>query len=1185
MRILYVEDDVRDADLTRRALATRSSGSLFEVETVSTVEEAQGRLEDDPQRYDLALIDLKLSNEDGMDLLRTIRQEGLPVAVVIVTGRGDEAAAVAALKAGADDYVVKRKDYLDNLALTLEDALHRFRSRETRRARPLRVLYAEHSANDIDLTRRHVARHASHIQLDVVHTGAEMLQRLASTSGRSVEAAPGADAFDILLLDYNLPGMNALEVLKEVRQRRGLDVPLVLVTGRGDEDVAVQTLKLGAADYVVKNPGYLHRLTSVLEDVFHRSQLARERAALQESERRYRSIFNGVQDAIVVESLSGEVLDVNVRACKMYGYPREVLLTKTVDDLVPEGAFKLVPAEVPEDELKGKPFESVNVRANGEHFPVEITGELQTVGGETVLLVVARDITERKRAEEELRNAEREKETILDSLVEHVIHEDEDMRVLWANRAACESAGMTREELIGGHCYRVWAEQSTPCEDCPVRRAMATGQPHEVQKSTPDGREWFIRGYPVRDEEGDVVGGIEVTLEITERRRAEMALRRHMERLETLHMVDRAILEARSPKATAQAALGHLRSLVPCVGAGVVTFDLEAPALTLFALDTAEWITAEPGTRLSLEGVMAEVEALREGELFVDAGIDSLSESPPILETLEAAGVRSYVAAPLAARGELIGALGLVSGVPDAFPPEDVDIVREVADQLAVALHQARLSAALETERRRLETTVNHAPEGIVLLDAERRVLLANPTAQDTLASLSERSEAGALASLAGRPVEELLARATAGRRHALTADGRTFELVVRPIGEADGDAEGWVMVIDDVTEQRQRESQVQRQERLAAMGQLAGGIAHDFRNFLSSIVLFADMALRHPDLPSVLVSAMETIISESEQASGLVQQILDFSRRSRMTIQPLDLRPFVQEVVYVLERTIPESISMRHETGPGRYVVQADPTRIQQVLMNLALNARDAMPDGGELRIGLSRVTIAPDERPPRVDMDPGDWVCLAVSDTGVGITEEIEDHLFEPFFTTKEPGQGTGLGLAQVHGIIDQHQGAVEVETEVGVGTTFRCYLPAYEGDQARVEHTAPSEMPQGHGEMILVVEDESRVREAVQSLLLSLDYRVVTAAHGREALEICQVERLDLVITDLVMPEMGGRALVRALQKGYPEVPLLVITGYVGYTDDLEEGAVAGVIEKPLVPAALARAVRRTLDERGQ
>jgi CheY-like chemotaxis protein len=214
---------------------------------------------------------------------------------------------------------------------------------------------------------------------------------------------------------------------------------------------------------------------------------------------------------------------------------------------------------------------------------------------------------------------------------------------------------------------------------------------------------------------------------------------------------------------------------------------------------------------------------------------------------------------------------------------------------------------------------------------------------------------------------------------------------------------------------------------------------------------------------------------------------------------------------------------------------------------------------------------------------MAPGDWVCLAVSDTGVGITEEIQDHLFEPFFTTKEPGKGTGLGLAQVHGIVDQHRGAIDVETEVGAGTTFRCYLPAYEGDEADAERATPSEMPRGRGEMILVVEDESRVREAVRSLLLSLDYRVMVAANGREALALCEMERPALVITDLVMPEMGGRALMRTLQREHPDVRLLVITGYVGYTDDLEEGAVAGVIEKPFKPAGLAQAVRRTLDDR--
>jgi PAS domain S-box-containing protein len=741
-----------------------------------------------------------------------------------------------------------------------------------------------------------------------------------------------------------------------------------------------------------------------------------------------------------------------------------------------------------------------------------------------------------------------------------------------------------------------------------------------VAPRTPVDEEIFLREYSetlVRKLEDKVLqletSNQALEREVAERKRAERELRQHAGRLETLHMIDQAILEARSAQATAQAAMHHLRHLVPCTVAAAATFDFESRELTLFALDADEGFPVETGARLPLEGVAAQVESLREGGVFVEHDIeasvaeapDATPEPPAAIQALQAGGVRSYVAAPLQAQSagasrELLGALALGAGTPAAFTSEHAAVVREVADQLAVAIRQARLSAALETERRRLETTVDHAPAGIVLLDAEQRILLANPTARDDLHLLADVEVGDTLTRLGDRPLEELLAPDSAAHRHELSVpspergrgDGRTFELIVQPIGEAERQAEGWVLVLDDVTEQRQREAQVKRQERLAAVGQLAGGIAHDFRNFLASILLYADMAARHPDLPPTLVSSMEIIVGESEQATELVQQILDFSRRSAMKTQPLDLKPFVEEAVRVLERSIPENISVLHEAGPGSYVVEADPTRVQQVLMNLALNARDAMPEGGELCISLARTRIGPDEEPAgaegygRLVLTPGDWICLAVSDTGVGMTEEVKAHLFEPFFTTKGPGMGTGLGLAQVHGIVEQHHGHIDVETELAAGTTMRVYLPAHGGDDAAELDDEPQEMPRGRGETILVVEDEDRVRNAVCTLLRSLDYEVVDAADGEEALELCREEPPALVITDLVMPRMGGRALVRALRERYPHLSTLVTTGYAvdGDAEDLEADGILGVIEKPFEPCRLAQTVRRALEEVG-
>jgi PAS domain S-box-containing protein len=395
-----------------------------------------------------------------------------------------------------------------------------------------------------------------------------------------------------------------------------------------------------------------------------------------------------------------------------------------------------------------------------------------------------------------------------------------------------------------------------------------------------------------------------------------------------------------------------------------------------------------------------------------------------------------------------------------------------------------------------------------------------------------------------------------------------------------------------DVTERRRVEEQMHRQERLAAVGQLAGGVAHDFNNFLTTIMLYTHMLQHVENIPSDVVPLVETIRGESRRAAQLVQQILDFSRRSAMETEPVDLAAFVEETLAVLRQTLPENVRLLTEVGKGEYIVNADPTRIQQVLVNLALNACDAMPEGGDLRIALSEIAVRPGEKLPVADMRPGEWVCLSVADTGTGMTADVLSHTFEPFFTTKGP-RGTGLGLSQVYGIVQQHGGRVGIDTELGCGTTFWVYLPAYRAEEGAEEGSEEkATVLGGRGEIILFVEDEERVREAGQQVLESLGYRVLTASNGREALGLYrtaeethleQSRGIDLVLTDMVMPEMGGKDLIQELRRINPDVKILAITGHTMREDILElrEQGFVEVIYKPLDGSRLGEAVRLALD----
>ena len=426
--------------------------------------------------------------------------------------------------------------------------------------------------------------------------------------------------------------------------------------------------------------------------------------------------------------------------------------------------------------------------------------------------------------------------------------------------------------------------------------------------------------------------------------------------------------------------------------------------------------------------------------------------------------------------------------------------------------------------------------------------------------------------------------------------DGREIILDARVqlVHDEEGQPVGIVGVSTDVTDQKALQLQLRRHERLAAVGQLAAGIAHDFRNLLTTIILYAGLPLRRSDLPSGLEQSLHTIVTEAEKATDLVQQILDFSSSSMIERRPLDLETLASDVLDVLRRTIPETVRITLKAGPGPYIVEADPGRLQQALTNLALNARDAMPGGGELRISLARMELGPSDQPPVADMNHGAWVCMTVSDTGTGMTPEVQQHLFEPFFTTKEVGEGTGLGLAQVYGIIRQHRGAIDVQTEPGDGTAFHIYLPASSRGSGASEGTPPpsrAEPPHGRGETILLVEDEEKVRAATERMLTNLGYTVLTAKNGREALALCQAPRwtqdenpIDLVIADVIMPEMGGRELLNALRRGSRSVRAIAITGYAlqeGEVEDLKSLGFARVVRKPFEVDDLASTVREVLD----
>ena len=386
--------------------------------------------------------------------------------------------------------------------------------------------------------------------------------------------------------------------------------------------------------------------------------------------------------------------------------------------------------------------------------------------------------------------------------------------------------------------------------------------------------------------------------------------------------------------------------------------------------------------------------------------------------------------------------------------------------------------------------------------------------------------------------------------------------------------------------ERRLLEQQLFQAQKLESLGTLAGGVAHDFNNLLTGIIGMIELALRQIDPTSKAYEYLAKLPEQGQRAAELISSLLTFSRQTISERQPLALLPLVKETVKVLKRTLPESIEVRmvwrEEEEP---IVLADATQMQQVIMNLATNARDAMPDGGQLTVELAAVRLEKQHCRHIADATPGDYVCLSVRDTGIGMTPEVQDRIFEPFFTTKDPGQGTGLGLAMVYGIVKNHNGFIEVRTQLGEDTELKIYFPAAHSQVLAKEECAHESLPRGT-EAVLLVEDDSTVLTVGQQMLETVGYTVLTASNGEQALEmyLARQEEISLVLTDITMPKMGGYDLYNELSRINQGVKVLLVSGYAleEEVSDLRTRGMKGLVRKPFDLKTLATTVKQALDE---
>jgi PAS domain S-box-containing protein len=797
---------------------------------------------------------------------------------------------------------------------------------------------------------------------------------------------------------------------------------------------------------------------------------------LRQGKREFESLAEHLPDVVARFDRDLRHLYVNPAVEKVTGLSQQAYVGKTNRELdMPEDLCAFW------DEETREVFETGRVRAiefemqtgdGHRHFESRMAPEFGPDGEVASVLAVVRDITDRIHAQEQLELERARLRTIIHNAPEGIVVADRQARVLMTNPAADRiyARPVPYGQKYDSHAsMQICQPDGTPCNprDLPLSRAALNGETivnAELAIIWPDGqrRDLLVNAAPIRDLEGIRAGAVGIFQDITERRRTRRAVERYAERLEALHQIDEAILAASSATEIVQTVLPYAQQLVSCTRASVSIFDRDTgEAILLGIFDDAEG-EVEAGTRVPMQPGWPS-ETLVQGAVRIVEDLQSLNERTPQMDTLLGEGIRAFVNLPLIVEGELLGTLNLGFDAPHQPADDELEIAREMADQLALGIRQARLYEQVQQHSQQLEEMVAHrtsalrrsearfrtifegAAIGIAVLDAEGHIATSNPALQEMLGYSEEELRDKTFAELTHpddlEPSMELYAELMDGRRgrygiekRYVRKDGsvRWVRPTVSLIRWAPDRSQHAVKMVEDITEEKQAREALINAEKLSIAGQLGASMAHEINNPLQSVIGCLGLAEESLAEGGEVARYLEVAREELRRAARIVTQMRDLHRQSRLEdATPTDLNAMVERVLLLVEKDLSGcGIDVVWEKGEDLVPLMLVSDRIQQVFLNIALNAKDAMPEGGQLQITTRR-----SKNPAGVE--------VVFADTGTGIAANDLEHLFEPFFSTKT--DGLGLGLYVTHRIVQEHRGEIRVESQPGEGTTFTIWFPA--------------------------------------------------------------------------------------------------------------------------------------------